>query len=338
MLLFAAGAVVCLAEEIRWDSGRIRTSAKGELVVFVAGAEGAPAVLGTSRVEGTATVFTPRFPLQPGVKYRVVFRGPAGESTAVVEAPARPARPPTRLEAVYPSAEVLPENLLKLYLHFSAPMSRGEVYRRVKLLDQDGQPIELPFLELDQELWDPAGKRVTLLFDPGRVKRDLKPNREAGSPLVEGKTYTLVVEREWRDPDGLPLAAEHRKTLRIGPPDHEPPDPRRWVIRPPPAGTRGLLTVEFGESMDRALAERVIGVATARGEPVDGTVSLDAAETRWRFQPAAAWAPGEYWLRVEKILEDLAGNSIGKPFEVDVFERVEQRISREVESVGFRVP
>jgi len=330
-------AVVCLAEDVRVDGGVIRAAGKGEIAVYVAGAEGAPAVLGVSRVEGGETVFAPRFPLQPGVRYRVVVRRAGGEKSALVEGPRRAAKPATRVEGVYPSGEVVPENLLKLYVHFSGPMSQGEAYQRVTLIDEGGQPVELPFLELGEELWDREGKRVTLLFDPGRVKRDLKPHREAGTPLVEGRSYTLVVGREWRDAESLPLAAEYRRKLRVGPPDREAPDPGRWRIHPPQPGTRDPLVVEFGEAMDRALAERVIEVATARGERVEGEATVEEFETQWRFRPEAAWEAGEYWLRIEKILEDLAGNSIGKPFEVDVFERVQERISREVEAIGFRV-
>ncbi len=43
---------------------------------------------------------------------------------------------------VYPSAAVLPENLLRFYIQFSAPMSRGEAYRRIKLLDAGGKPVD----------------------------------------------------------------------------------------------------------------------------------------------------------------------------------------------------
>jgi hypothetical protein len=42
-------------------------------------------------------------------------------------------------------------------------------------------------------------------------------------------------------------------------------------------------------------------------------------------------------LRAEAILEDLAGNSLGRPFEVDVFERVEDRELKVTESLRFRV-
>ena len=78
-----------------------------------------------------------------------------------------------RVVAVYPSSATLPENQLRFYLHFSAPMSRGEVYQHLQLLDQDGKPIVLPFLEIGEELWDTTGQRLTLLIDPGRIKRGL---------------------------------------------------------------------------------------------------------------------------------------------------------------------
>ena len=118
----------------------------------------------------------------------------------------------------------MPENLLKFYLHFSAPMSRGEAYRRIHLLDADGNEVADPFLELGEELWDRDMRRFTLLFDPGRIKRGLKPREEVGPVLEEGKQYTLVVDRDWLDATGYPLAAKMRKTFRALAPDEAPLD------------------------------------------------------------------------------------------------------------------
>ena len=126
-----------------------------------------PEILGTQTTQGRDRVFTPRFPLQPGVRYRAsvangapfVFELPQRErSTAVA-----------RVTHVYPSAAVLPENQLKFYVEFATPMARGEAYRRLRLLDAKGAPVELPFLELQEELWDERQQRFTLYFDPGRV-------------------------------------------------------------------------------------------------------------------------------------------------------------------------
>src|SRR5205823_11683424 len=143
-------------------------------------------------VEGTVLRFEPRFPLQRGLRYQVVFRQALlpdaniqkPDVNAEFMIPKLAAGPPTVVEHVYPSRDKLPENQLKFYLHFSAPMSRGEAYQQIQLLDEKGKVVELPFLELDEELWDPDGKRFTLFFDPGRIKRGLKPREEVGPALI----------------------------------------------------------------------------------------------------------------------------------------------------------
>jgi hypothetical protein len=302
-----------------------------------------PPLSGSYHLRGAVLAFEPRYPLQPGLSYRAVFR-PHGESTAAGEVlaetfavPKPDAGPATFVAQVYPTTNRLPENQLKLYIHFSGPMSRGEAYRRVMLLDAAGKAISLPFLELDQELWDPEGKRLTLLFDPGRVKRDLLPNREVGSPLREGERYTLLVDREWRDAAGRPLREEFRKPFEVGPPDHDPPSEKNWRITPPKAATGEPLAVRFPEPLDQALLARVIHVTTPAGERIAGSIEIDEQETRWRFRPTEAWTAGEYLLDVATLLEDLAGNSLERPFEVDVFEKVEERVERVSRTVRFRV-
>src|SRR5262249_35547553 len=160
-------------------------------------------------------------------------------------------------EAVYPTSERVPENLLKLYLHFSAPMRRGEVYRRVHLLDAAGKAVDLPFLEIEQELWDAEGRRLTLLFDPGRIKRGLRPREESGRIRGEGKSYELVVDRDWPDAAGNVWTNGYRKTLRAGPPAQRQPDPAAWKVAAPRAHTLQPLTIDFPEPLDHALLGRV---------------------------------------------------------------------------------
>jgi hypothetical protein len=314
-------------------------SAAATLEVYVDSAGDVPPLLGALSRKGDSLVFTPRFPPRPGLRYRAVYRESAAASpvVSVFDVPAAAAKPKTAVVRIDPTADVLPENLLKLYLNFSAPMSRGEAYGRVRLLDAAGRAVELAFLEIDQELWDPEARRLTLLFDPGRVKRELLPNREVGSPLREGATYTLVVDGGWPDADGNALERETRKTFRVGPPDHEPPRTSAWRLSRPRAGSREPLLVTFPESMDRALLERVLEVADDSGARVAGSAAIEGNETRWLFTPREAWRPGEHALRAAAILEDLAGNSLLRPFEVDVFERVEDRALAVTETLRFRV-
>jgi hypothetical protein len=95
---------------------------------------------------------------------------------------------------IYPTADRLPANLLRLYLVCDRAMSAGESRTHLVLLDAGGRPIERAFLQLEDELWDPSGRRLTVLFDPGRIKRGLKANLESGPPLVEGRRDRLAVE------------------------------------------------------------------------------------------------------------------------------------------------
>src|SRR6185503_2221620 len=100
-----------------------------------------------------------------------------------------------------------------------------------------------PFLPLDTAFWNAARTRFTVFFDPGRVKRGVRPNEEMGRSLTEGRSYTLVVSREWRDANGLPLKDDFRRTFRVGPPDERPLDTSTWRLQAPRAGTRDPVTV-----------------------------------------------------------------------------------------------
>jgi hypothetical protein len=142
-----------------------------------------PPMIGKSSMEGGILIFRPRFPLAAGLQYRAVFQPPGGARIeAVFDGPKKDVSVTTRVENVYPSTDRLPANQLKLYIEFSAPMSRGEAWKRIHLLDEAGHPIELPFVEIEQELWDPSYQRLTVLFDPGRIKRGLVPTIEVGPP------------------------------------------------------------------------------------------------------------------------------------------------------------
>ena len=197
--------------------------------------------------------------------------------------------------------------------------------------------MEHPFLEIEPELWDPEGRRLTVLFDPGRVKRGLRPHLEEGSPLRAGREYALEVDAGWPDASGRPLAAPAGKRFSVGPPDHAPPSLETWEVEAPPAGTRDPLRVRFPEPLDRALLQSALGVDDPTGRPLPGRIEVGEQETLWRFFPARPWSAGAYSLRAATLLEDLAGNSLERPFEVDVFERVEERVLEASEAVRFDV-
>jgi hypothetical protein len=49
------------------------------------------------------------------------------------------------------------------------------------------------------------------------------------------------------------------------------------------------------------------------------------------------WRAGTFHLIVEATIEDLAGNNIGKPFEVDVFDDVQRRLTNATVTVPFEI-
>ena len=290
----------------------------GAAHVRVAVGRDAPAILGEYRVAGGRLYFRPMFPFDPGREYIVRVDGGGEPFFATVALPARDLEPTTTVTQIYPSTDTLPENQLKLYIHFSAPMAGGDGLPFVKLLDPTGEAVVDPFLPLGDAFWGRDHRRYTVFFDPGRVKRGILPNEEMGRPILEGRRYVLVIDPSWRDAEGLPLAEPFRKEFMAGPPDETPIDPKSWTLTSPRAGTQEPLTVDFPEPLDRAVLTRTIAV-----ENVDGEIEISRDETRWSLTPKKPWRAGTHHLIVLTILEDLAGNQIGKPFEVDIFERVD---------------
>ena len=309
-----------------------------------------PPLLGSLSVEQGTLIFEPRFPLQPGLRYRAVLDAssvspdilPTGLQSRRIavdfDIPDRIASDPTKVKAVYPSTALVPENLLKFYVHFSAPMSRGEVYRFVRLFDESNQVVELPFLEIEQELWDSRQRRLTLFIDPGRIKRGLLPQEQVGTALVAGKQYRMVILQEWPDARGKQLQESFTKAFRVGPPDRTPLDPQKWSLKQPKAGTLQPLCVEFSEPLDHALLQRLLEVVGRERTPVAGAPEVSSEERVWCFKPEEPWSSGEFYLSISTALEDLAGNRIGRPFEVDVFEQVEERIVDKRVWLPFQVP
>ncbi len=282
--------------------------------------------------------FEPLFPLTPGRPYRVRVRlSPQQTLEAEVRLPAPPPRPPVRVVAVYPSATVLPENTLRWYVHFSGEMSRGDVYRHCRLLRDDGQEVPHPFLELDEELWSADGRRLTLLFHPGRVKRELLSRQEDGPVLEQGRRYTLVISGQWRDADGRPLASEYRRSFQAGPPDEEPVDPGQWSLVPPRRNSREPLLVRLPKPLDHALLHRMVWVETAAGETVAGEMQVGGGERVLSFVPDRPWTAGPYRLAVDTRLEDCCGNRVHRPFEVDVFGPITREVRPETVHRPFHV-
>jgi len=243
----------------------------------------AAAILGEHTIADDALRFTPLFPFDHGRPYQVRFDparvpGAGADAGSVVEAtvgrPASTAVPSTVVARVYPSGDLVPENLLRMYVEFSAPMGRKSGVEYISLLDHKGQEIPGAVLPLDYEFWSPDHTRFTVFFDPGRVKKGILPNLQMGRPLEVGRSVTLVISREWRDEHGLPLKEDFRRALRVGPTDLDPLDTAAWRIQSPTAGGRSGVVVTFPEPLDHGLLMRALGI-TRDGREVAGDIAVD---------------------------------------------------------------
>jgi hypothetical protein len=329
LVVFLLTALCALAADpaVRREGPSFRISgakAESDIALYVGDGD-VPPVLGTFEKDGPDFLFHPRFEISRAVGSRVVVNGkvfPFPAETLAVERT-------TVVERVYPTAAEIPANQLKFYVQFSAPMLRGEAWEHLQLLDAQGKVIDLAFLEIDQELWDPDGRRLTVLFDPGRIKRGVLPRDEVGAALEAGKTYTLLAKPAWRDDRRVPLRAEYRQTFRVVAEDRTPIDPQQWRLTVPRAGTREALVIAFGESLDAALALRLITVKAP------GQATLGPAEREWRYVPDAPWPAAEQQIEIDTALEDLAGNKVGRPFDVDTFDRITVRSGRGVVRLPF---
>jgi hypothetical protein len=315
-------------------------------ILRVSVSAGGTPILGDYRVVDRTLRFTPAFPFDPGRPYAVRFHAAAaGDTSAPIfgtfALPRPAATAATSVTAVYPSGDVVPENLLRMYVEFSGPMGGSGGIDHLQLLDQSGAVVEGAFLPLDYEFWNMERTRFTVFFDPGRVKRGILPNRQSGRALKRGQRYTLVVTPAWRDANGQPLKEEFRRTFTAGPAEMQPLDTASWKVEPPrgagPVGPAGdSLTVTFPKPLDHGLLMRALGVRKD-GREIDGDARLGAGETQWIFTPRQAWSPGRYELIALSFLEDPAGNQIGRAFEVDNFETVDKDPDPQTIAIPFVV-
>ena len=265
-----------------------------------------PMMLGTYAVEEDRVVFRPRFALVPGTSYMARFdpgslagaggfEGAAGFAGAhdfpALEAeltvPLDTSAPPTRVVQIYPTASIVPMNLLKMYVHFSAPMRFGEAYEHIRVRTSTGEVVPDAILEVMEELWDPERRRLTLLFDPGRIKRDLEPNLTLGLPLRDGESYILEIDGAWRDGSGRRLAEGFSKAFSVGGADRASPDPDTWVVSAPTAGSRDPLELVFPEPRP-AIGFR--GMQLTQGTKVSDDAVLHDLELAMQTTPSEARA------------------------------------------------
>jgi hypothetical protein len=277
--------------------------------------EASGAILGAYQRDGDTLTFVPRFRLAAGERYRAVLTTGDNQSVrAEYAVPPKPPAAPAAVETVYPTADKLPANLLKFYLHFSKPMREGPaVFDHVQLLDDKGEPVEDPWRRT--ELWNADATRLTLWVHPGRIKEGVNLRDDLGPVLEPNRRYTLVVSEKLSDAEGRPLGKAFKKVFRTTAAARDAIEVSAWTAAAPEPGTRKPLVVTFPRPLDRALLDRSLTITDAVGKPIAGRGEVGTAERSWAFTPEMPWAVGAYTITAADRLEDLAGNTLLRPFD-----------------------
>lgn len=301
--------------------GRL-TQAQGEALLSLAllaadGKTPGPSMLGRYERRGTELRFTPRFPLSPGAAYRARLTVAGAATTLEYRVPAPPAKAPPRIVKIYPSADVLPANHLRFYIYFDRPMRGGTgLFRHLAILDAKGKEIEEPWLV--DEIWDEANNCLILFIHPGRIKWGVELRELMGPVLVKDRSYTLVVRGAWTDLDGNRLGKDTLRKFRTTAEDRTRIELGDWKLTAPAAGSRDALTLTFPKSVDYRSLHTGLSVVDAKGQAIAGTIAVGAGEKSWRFTPTQPWRAAPHRVRVSPDLEDVAGNTPTRPFDMDV--------------------
>lgn len=319
--------------EASWDAGgiRLRGVPAGTEVQVRPDADivDLPPTAGRLRQDGDDLSFVPRFGFVDGTTY-VVRAGGVVVATLTRPRPERPSS--TEVVDIYPTTDEVPRNLLRCYVQFSAPMAQGYVADNVRLVDDAGDTIDGALLPADHELWDADRVRLTVLLDPGRIKRGLA----GGSALHSGASFRLVVDPGFLDAQGIPLRSGSERRYRVGSDERRRIDPGQWILSTPPDGSREPLVVEFDRPLDHGLLAHCLQAIGPDGHPVDGVGAIDPAERAWRLTPSHPWSSATYHLVVNPILEDLAGNSVVRVFDRDLSRPEDAPVPSEPATVPFR--
>ena len=268
------------------------------------------AILGNYKTLDNKIRFVPLLPFNQNKEYAIHYYGKELKfktSTINTKIP--------KLLHIYPSCDTVPENLLKFYLVFSQPMQEvGNVLDFVKVKNTDSNIQDNVFLSLKTELWNKDHTQLTLWLDPGRIKTDLIPNNKKGLPLRKGNNYQLIIDKKWQDAQGIALDSTYTKKLYVTHKDTVTPKSVSWTITSPKSATKTPLLINFHESLDALLLLETITIVNSQKKPIKGIFELGNNEKSLSFSPSQPWGKGDYTIKIEGILEDLAANNLNAPF------------------------
>ena len=249
----------------------------------------------------------------------------------------RNGKKPVTVVGIYPSANELPENLLRFYVEFSQPMREDDFLSNVSFKDENGNDLSGIFLPSRYEYWNKERTMITLIFDPGRVKAGLRANQKMGRALQNGKKYQLVIESSCRALNGQKLDRKYSKEFVVTEEVNSVINPNEWIVTPPLANTKGSLILDFNRFIDHLNASTFIAVFDTNGHQISGTTELSNNASTWTFFPEKKWIKGKYKILVYNKLEDICGNNLIHGFDVIKASEIAQKNIQTTTELVFKI-
>lgn len=287
------------------------------------------AVLGEYSIQNNHLSFTPKFLPDPKVNYFVTFSYPqlalllSDEITEQsVYSDVASFEPPetTQPEVISftPDLDEVPANLLRFYVHFSAPMGLENPYDFISIENEDGKPLVDPFVIIPEGLWNINNTRLTLLLHPGRVKEGVGPNMTLGDVLKAGNSYTLKISKKWKGASGEPLKSGFTQTINATNPLERAMNINNWALRAERKNI-GVLHVVTDHPLDQPLAKRMLFIRGKNGQILPSRIEFDSPEKfrlLWQLDDSETLE-----MLIDPRLEDVCGNTPHYAFDLEGTER-----------------
>lgn len=216
--------------------------------------------------------------------------------------------------AVYPNSDSIPVNILRFYVQFSVPMQEMDILKHIKLADENGKNLTGVFFENQYELWNENRTLVTLIIDPGRVKLGLLANNKMGRAFDEGKKYTLTIDSLLLDFNNRTLSKSFTKIVTAVQEDRLAPDIKNWKLHLPKCHSKQAITIHFNDKIDYISAQTLITIFKDE-VVIKGAFLLINQDQTLTFIPYKNWKKGNYTIRINSQLEDIAANSLNQVFD-----------------------
>lgn len=277
-----------------------------------------PAVLGSYKIVDNHLAFTPKFLPDSKVPYIVTFSYPnlaqllssqlteqAIYSDVVSFEPPETTQP--EITSVIPNLEIVPANLLRFYVFFSAPMGLENPYDFITIEDKDGNGLVDPFVIVPEGLWNIDRTRLTLLLHPGRIKQGVGPNMTEGDILRAGNVYTLKIDDKWKGASGEALKGSFSRQINASNPLRKAINVNLWALKAEEQNQIGILTIVTDHPLDQPLAKRMLFIRNKEGRILPSQVEFTGPE-----EMKILWRPDgstELELHIDPRLEDVCGNT-----------------------------